>query len=419
MLRVGTDCSGIEAPLFALQKLKVRYSHEFSCEIDRHATATLLANHKPKKFYKDITARSIKSTPSVDLYVCGFPCQPFSTAGGKKGFQDPRGTIFDYCCRYIKHHRPKVYVLENVPGLLTHDQGRTMETIERCLNKIRGYVITKLVLNALDYGLPQRRRRLFIVGRRADIVRRPLATPAPVPLRFRITTLPAQTAEPPITRKTHPHLFRLSPCETDPRKFAALRRKYKLTHLEKHPVVARLYSLSFLASGLNVSPTLTAIDSQYYVTSLKRKFSPREALALQGFPPRMKIVVSDRQVFKQAGNSIAIDVLVHLFREIFASTSLRSKKTKATDGKSSSRRSSRRPAEPRPKRALKPRRLAERPIEPRPKRPSKRSTAPRPPQPRLVATPSRRRRSPSKRRRRPPSGGGRPPSGGGPPSGGE
>ena len=94
MLRVGTDCSGIEAPIMALKQLKIPFYHEFSSEIDKHCIASIKANYKPKIIFGDIKKRKIKDVPDIDLYVCGFPCQPFSMAGERNGIEDSRGTIF-------------------------------------------------------------------------------------------------------------------------------------------------------------------------------------------------------------------------------------------------------------------------------------------------------------------------------------
>ena len=162
VLRVGTDCSGIEAPIQALKRLKIKFSHEWSCEIDPYARKSIKANYNPKILFEDITKP--RKLPDIDLYVCGFPCQTFSTAGERKGFGDPRGTIFYYCLKVIKTKKPKYFILENVKGLVNHDNGKTFKTILNCLKKLKIYNIYHNVLNTKDYGIPQNRERIFIVG---------------------------------------------------------------------------------------------------------------------------------------------------------------------------------------------------------------------------------------------------------------
>ena len=163
-LRIGTDCSGIEAPIQALKKLKIKYSHEWSCEIDKHAQASIKANYNPKILYDDITKRQISKLHDIDMYVCGFPCQTFSMAGKRQGFEDARGTIFFYCVKVIRKKQPNVFILENVKGLMSHDNGNTWKTVLSTLNKLKDYNIYHKVLNTRDYGIPQNRERIFIVG---------------------------------------------------------------------------------------------------------------------------------------------------------------------------------------------------------------------------------------------------------------
>ncbi len=113
MLRVGTDCSGIEAPIQALKNLKVPFRHVFACEKDKFARKSIEANYKPEKMYEDITSRNHKELPDIDLYVCGFPCQSFSKAGKQKGMDDPRGLIINdeiVFCSFGNHGRISINI---------------------------------------------------------------------------------------------------------------------------------------------------------------------------------------------------------------------------------------------------------------------------------------------------------------------
>jgi DNA (cytosine-5)-methyltransferase 1 len=130
-LRVGTDCSGIEAPIHALEQLGIPHRHIWSSDIDKYCIKSIKANYCPERIYGDpdgsysdgdIRNRDNNTLPDIDLYVCGFPCQPFSMAGQRKGLQDRRGNVFWSCIDVIKKKKPKYFILENVKGLLWHDK---------------------------------------------------------------------------------------------------------------------------------------------------------------------------------------------------------------------------------------------------------------------------------------------------------
>ena len=125
-IKVGTDCSGFEIPIIALEKSGVSYDHVFSSDMDPHVVKMIEANHSPRILYGDIRNRDVMQVPYVDLYVAGFPCQPFSVAGKKQGFWDEqgRGTLFFDIINYINEKRPKVFILENVRGLATINGGK-------------------------------------------------------------------------------------------------------------------------------------------------------------------------------------------------------------------------------------------------------------------------------------------------------
>ena len=125
-LRVGTDCSGIEAPIQALMQMNIPFKHVFSSDIDKYCIKSIKANYEPEIIFGDkdgsfpegdITKRNIDNVPDIDLYVCGFPCQPFSMAGERKGFEDRRGNVFFSCLEVIEKKQPKYFILENVKGL--------------------------------------------------------------------------------------------------------------------------------------------------------------------------------------------------------------------------------------------------------------------------------------------------------------
>ena len=179
-MKIGTDFSGIGAPEMALKYLGINFDSIFACEIDKYARQSFEQLHNPQTFYNDITARNHKEVEQLDLYVAGFPCQSFSTAGKRKGFEETRGTLFFNVAEFIKENQPKTFILENVKGLLSHDKGKTFQTIVDILSNGGGtqngqisldmfedglgYHIYWKVLNTKNYGIPQNRERIFIVG---------------------------------------------------------------------------------------------------------------------------------------------------------------------------------------------------------------------------------------------------------------
>ena len=179
-MKVGTFFSGVGGPEQALKNLDIKHEIEFACDIDKYAKQTYLKNFNPKLFATDITALDMTDLPYVDLLIFGFPCQAFSLAGKRQGFDDTRGTLFYDALRYLKEHRPRYFIAENVKGLLSHDNGKTFQTIIDCLAKTTnyqmslmpfenlGYHIHYKVLNTKDFGLPQNRERIFIIGIRDD-----------------------------------------------------------------------------------------------------------------------------------------------------------------------------------------------------------------------------------------------------------
>lgn len=135
----------------------------FTSEIKPYAVDVLKQNHPGEKIHGDITKIDENKIPNFDFLLAGFPCQAFSMAGKRLGFQDTRGTLFFDVARILKAKKPKGFVLENVEGLVNHDGGKTLEVILNTLDEL-GYYVTAQVLNAKDFGVPQERKRIYIVG---------------------------------------------------------------------------------------------------------------------------------------------------------------------------------------------------------------------------------------------------------------
>ena len=168
MIRIGTDCSGIEAPIEALKKIcntyDLNFTHVFSSEIDKYALQYIRDNHMPKVIFGDMTKRNIKDVPDIDLYVSGFPCQPFSRANKFKTDVDPRLNLFNNCLDVIKNKTPKIFILENVKTLVTLNNGKYFQEILSILKNLDIYDVYWKVVNSKDYGIPHCRDRLYIIG---------------------------------------------------------------------------------------------------------------------------------------------------------------------------------------------------------------------------------------------------------------
>ena len=147
-ITVGTDCSGMEIPILALQNLGIPHRHLFSCDSDVQVRTTIQANFQPEKMEHDITLLNMQDRPTVDLYVAGFPCQPFSSAGKREGFADKkgRGTVFFNIVDYIRTKLPKIFILENVKGFVTSNHGRCLRTVLTTLEEIQNNSANQLRL---------------------------------------------------------------------------------------------------------------------------------------------------------------------------------------------------------------------------------------------------------------------------------
>lgn len=296
-LRVGTDCSGMDAPIVALQQLKIPFSHEFSSEIDKHCLTTIKANFAPKLIFGDMTTRKLKDIPDIDLYVCGFPCQPFSVAGKREGVRDPRGTLFWECVRVIRYKKPVIFVLENVRGLLSIDQGETFKTMLSELKALKRYSVYWKVLNTADYGIPQSRKRVFFVGILKKTQKKDFVWPTPIPCRP-LEEFVDWNDKIEYEKKT-PRMIQILKNVVDHSKFINLsfgRDSNKNTTI--------------------ICPTITIAGNMWCVP-LRRYASITELSQLQGFDQKYKFPCSTRVSKRLLGNTISVNVLVHIFKSIF------------------------------------------------------------------------------------------------------
>ena len=302
MITIGTDCSGIEAPIQALQQLGIAFRHSFSCDKDKFVLQSIKANYNPKKIYTDITKRKHALLPDIDIYVCGFPCQPFSLMGNKMGTEDSRSNIMYQCIKVIKKKLPKIFILENVKNFKFIQKGQPfnyllseLKKIKTC-NKDLAYNVSFDILNTKDYGIPQNRERIFIIGIRKDIQKETYSTPEKLPMRDLDDFIIDKT----ININTNiPN---------------TIIKKLKKINYDSNYIIP---CSNFSVSMKNKTPTLTTGCGAYFHTTYKRYLTTKEGLSLQGFPINFTQSVSNTQMFKQIGNSMSVNVLKVLFQKIF------------------------------------------------------------------------------------------------------
>jgi len=240
----------------------------------------------------DIKQISACSIPDHDILAAGFPCQAFSIIGDRQGFSDTRGTLFFEIERIIQEKKPRAIFLENVKQLLTHDHGRTFETILHSLEKL-GYVIHFRVLNGLDFGVPQKRERIIIVGFKED---HPFEWPRGTEVRLSLedVLIPDSEVEKKFYISEHIENKLKAKVTNKPCEQRTIWHENKSGHIGIHP-----YSCALRANA----------SYNYLLVDGKRRLTPREMLRLQGFPNDYTILVSDSELRKQAGNSVVVPMI--------------------------------------------------------------------------------------------------------------
>lgn len=273
-------------------------------DFDKYACETFRYNIGDYIIHADIN-NIIDKIPKHDVLIGGFPCQPFSTLGNLKGFDDDRGTLFFTIKEILLKSDTKVAVLENVKNFVAHDKGRTLERVKAELEEI-GYKVYHKVLNSADFGIPQRRNRLFIVAINKKYFK-------DVEFEFP-TSMPLET----ITQD-------LLDDEVDEKYFVS--KKLIKTILEvgnkpynRNPTIDQKISKTLTATmhKMHRANQDNYITDDYNYSKCKsdktniRRLTPNECRKLQGFPSDWKQVVSDTQAYKQFGNAVTVDVIYNI-----------------------------------------------------------------------------------------------------------
>jgi DNA (cytosine-5)-methyltransferase 1 len=365
-IRVGTMFSGIGAIEYALKRLKLNSEILFASDIDPFAKQSYFANYEisEENWYDDVHhIDGSRYKGKVDLLVGGSPCQSFSMVGKRKGFDDTRGTLFYEFARVIKESQPKVFIFENVKGLINHDNGNTFETIKATFDEL-GYKYYFQVLNAKNYGIPQHRERIFVVGFRDHSVQ--FSFPQPIELEHKMQDFLEDYTDSKYYLKEKGIKFVTSSknrvkrytqingdialCQKANQQFNwhgdfvfeehdgsnfdeflfdvnEVEEKYYLSDKVRDYVLSsgtKAFKTS-IKTDLEVARPLlqsmhkmhrAGVDNYVTHTGRIRKLTPKECLRLMGFRDDFKQVVSDTQLYRQAGNSIVVDVLIALLKQM-------------------------------------------------------------------------------------------------------
>lgn len=367
VIRLGTLFSGIGAIEHAFQRLKLNCQLQFAGDIDPFCKRSYMANYNlaEENWHSDV--HDFDATPfkgKIDILVGGAPCQAFSMVGKRRGFEDTRGTLFREFARVVKECEPKVFIFENVKGLTNHDRGRTWQVVQNTFKDYLGYDIHSKVLNSKDYGIPQNRERIFCIGFKQPTE---FVFPEPIELEYTMFDFLEDYIDSKFFLKEKGVKFVTShknreKCYTQINGDVALCQKRNQQFnwhgdFVYHPLeegeafdefvfdvrdVEEKYYLSEKVKKYVLSPgtknfrTSTETDLEIarpllqsmhkmhragvdnYVTHKGRirKLTPRECLRLMGFKDSFKIVCADLQIYRQAGNSIVVDVLIALLKQM-------------------------------------------------------------------------------------------------------
>ena len=282
----------------------------FTCvgysEIDKYATSIYQKHFPNHKNYGDITEINEKTLPDFDLLVGGFPCQAFSIAGNRGGFEDTRGTMFFELARILREKQPRLFMFENVKGLLSHDKGNTFRTIIATLDELR-YDVQWQIINSKNHGVPQNRERVFIIGHSRG-TRRPEVFPFGDDSEA-VTQLSGQHSNTLTTRYYGGQANRTYVTESklNAQEIVQLNQP---THSND-----RVYGTDGLSPTLN---TMQGGNRQPFIPedSRIRRLTPTECERLQGFPDGWTEGVSDTQRYKTLGNAVTVNVIRDIMEKI-------------------------------------------------------------------------------------------------------
>lgn len=353
-IKLATAFSGIGAIEQAFKRLNIPHEIIFACDINKFVKQSYLANYEIKNNnwfdnIHDIPGENFNG--EVDFLMGGSPCQSFSSVGNRKGLSDDRGNLVFSFINLIKQTNPQIFLFENVKGLLNHNKGETFKEILAEFEKT-GYKIFYEILNAKDYGIPQNRERLYLLGFKDTKIK--FEFPQKMELKYKVKDFLQDKADPKYylgkkgvefvtSRANHKYKCQINAdiaiCQKSNQQFnwhgdfvreegEAVSEKYFLSEAVKNYVLKSgtkgFYSkpetdLEIARPLLSTMASMhrAGVDNYFTYGERIRKLTPRECLRLMGFVDDFKIVVSDTQMYKQAGNSIVVNVLMAILNQIY------------------------------------------------------------------------------------------------------
>ena len=355
-IKVGTLFSGIGAFEHALQRLNIDHDIVFACDNDEFVKKSYFGNYKisEDQWYNDV--KKLNATKylniNIDIVVGGSPCQSFSSVGKQKGLEDDRGNLIFEFIRVVNECKPKMFIFENVKGLTTQDGGKTFEYVLTKFKELN-YKLCYDVLKATDYGIPQSRQRLFLIGINHSSVVDINFPPPKMELKLKMQDLLEDNVNTQYYLQEKGQAFAvldkniskkytqingvIALCQKKNQQFnwhgdfvfeyRDIPDKYYLSDKVKDYVL-KSGTKGFKSTpeiDLNIArPILSSVHKMHragidnYVSKYGklRKLTPRECLRLMGFSDNFKIVVSDTRMYQQAGNSIVVNVLMEIIKNI-------------------------------------------------------------------------------------------------------
>lgn len=364
MIKIATVFSGIGAVEQALKRLKIDHMIEFACdngnisidinyEKEFEHIRKLKSVKEKREYVRELYNKNSRRTnfvensykanyeivddnffydiklldgtdfeSKIDLFVGGSPCQSFSAIGTRGGFEDARGTLFYEFVRLINEIKPKVFLYENVHGVLTHDKGNTWKVMENIFHEL-GYNWGSAILDSRNYGIPQGRRRIFVVGFREKVDFDKFSFPEPKDLKLEMKDLLLDMVAEGLLKDENGELCAIkNNGEEVPENYYLSEKllKYCLSPGTKnfmhHNSKIDLPIARALLSTMGNSHR-SSVNNYVTTNNRVRALHQRETHRLMGFPDSYKIVVSKAQAYKQSGNSIVVDVLMALIKSIF------------------------------------------------------------------------------------------------------
>lgn len=351
-IRLGTSFSGIGAIEHALMRLGLKTHIQFAGDIDANCKKAYFANYDidESRWHTDI--HEFDATPfhdHIDLFVGGAPCQAFSLRGKHGGFEDTRGTLFREFARVVIECQPKVFIFENVKGMLYHDKGRTWETIKNTFEEDCGYQVYFQVLNSRDYGIPQSRDRIYCIGFKKESE---FKYPAPIKLHRTVFDMLEDTVSDKYFLKEKGFHF-ITQSINHTKSYTQINGAVQLCQKRNQQFNwhGDFIFCPYTDGNERVSDFMSKLhqlkdgEERYFTEGAEkyaiysdgrgnqtfshnsqakcdltrgwfRKLTPRECLRLMGFDDTFRIVCSDTETYKQSGNSIVVDVLMALLKQM-------------------------------------------------------------------------------------------------------